>query len=63
MNSNLRGAGLPSRDVTITLDRHSGRGNVQVVQQPSSWNNYTAVIRIYDPAGGASFYDFSAFWN
>jgi hypothetical protein len=63
VNSNVRGGALPSRDVTVSLDRHSGRGNVQVVQQPSSWNNYTAVIRIHDPQGGASFYDFSAFWN
>lgn len=63
VNSNVRGNGLPSRAVTISIDRHSGRGNVQVVQQPSAWNNYTAVIRIYDPQGGASWYDFSAFWN
>lgn len=63
VNSSVRGNGLPARDLTITVDRHSGRGNVQVVQQPSAWNNFTAVIRIYDPQGGASFYDFSAFWN
>jgi len=63
VNSNIRGSGLPSRDVTVMLDRNSGRGSVQVVQQPSSWNGYTAVIRIYDPQGGASFYDFSAYWS
>jgi hypothetical protein len=63
VNSTVRGNGLPDRDLTISVDRHSGRGNVQVVQQPSAWNNYTAVIRIYDPQGGASFYDLSAYWN
>lgn len=63
VNSNIRGNGLPSHNVTVTLDRNSGRGSVQVVQQPSSWNGYTAVIRIYDPQGGASFYDFSAYWS
>ena len=63
VNSSVRGNGLPARDLTITVDRHSGRGNVQVVQQPSAWNNFTAVIRIDDPQGGASFYDLSAFWN
>jgi hypothetical protein len=63
VNSNIRGSGLPSRDVTLTLDRNAGRGSVQIIQQPSAWNGYTAVIRIYDPQGGASFYDFSAFWN
>lgn len=62
VNSNIRGSGLPSRDVTVTLDRNGGRGSVQVVQQPSSWNGYTAVIRIYDPQGGASYYDFTANW-
>jgi hypothetical protein len=63
VNSAVRGSGLPARDLTLTIDRHSGRGNVQVVQQPSAWNNYTAVIRIYDPQGGSSYYDFSAYWH
>lgn len=63
VNSNVRGNGLPARDLTIALDRHSGRGNIQVIQQPAAWNSYTAVIRISDPQGGASWYDFSAFWN
>ena len=63
VNSNIRGAGLPNRDLTVTIDRNSGRGSVQVVQQPAAWNNYTAVIRIYDPQGGASFYDFNAYCN
>jgi hypothetical protein len=63
VNSNIRGGGLPNRNLTVTIDRHTGRGNVQVTQQPSAWNNYTAVIRIFDPQGGSSYYDFSAYWN
>lgn len=63
VNSNLRGAGLPNRDVTVTVDYGGGRGNVQVVQQPTAWNGYTAVIRINDPQGGSSYYDISAYWN
>ncbi|WP_434479649.1 hypothetical protein [Gemmatimonas sp.] len=63
VNSNIRGSGLPSSDVTVTAERNVGCGSVQVVQQPAAWNGYTAVIRIYDPAGGASFYDLSAFWH
>jgi hypothetical protein len=59
----VRGAGLPNRDVTVTVDQESGRGRVQVVQHPTAWNGYTAVIRIYDPQGGSSYYDFSAYWN
>lgn len=63
VNSAFRGGGLPAREVMVTLDRHTGRGTVEVVQQPSAWNNYTAVIRIFDSRGGASFYDLTAFWN
>jgi hypothetical protein len=63
VNSNVRGAGLPNRDVTVTVDQNGGRGSVQVVQQPTAWNGYTAVIRIYDPQGGSSYYDLSAYWN
>ena len=63
VNSNVRGAGLPNRDVTVTVDQDGGRGSVQVVQQPTAWNGYTAVIRIYDPQGGSSYYDLSAYWN
>lgn len=63
VNSDIRGNGLPSRDVTVTVDKNTGRGSVQVVQQPVAWNGYTAVIRIHDPAGGARFYDLSAFWH
>lgn len=62
VNANIRGDGLPARGVTVGIDRHAGRGSIRVVQQPSAWNGYTAVIRIDDPSGGASFYDFSAFW-
>lgn len=62
VNANIRGDGLPARGVTVGIDRHAGRGSIRVVQQPSAWNGYTAVIRIDDPSGGTSFYDFSAFW-
>lgn len=62
VNANIRGDGLPSRAVNLSIDRHAGRGSIQVVQQPSAWNGYTAIIRIHDPSGGASFYDFSASW-
>lgn len=60
--TNIRGSGLPQRAVTVQIDQRAGRGAVDVVQQPSAWNGYTAVIRIYDPRGGAAFYDFSASW-
>ena len=63
VNSAVRGSGLPSRTVSVSIDRHQGRGSVQLVQQPAAWNDYTAVVRIHDPQGGASWYEFSVFWN
>ena len=44
--------GLPRNDVQVVVNNQSGRGSVSVVQQPSSYNNYTAVIRVYDPRPG-----------
>lgn len=43
----------------LTIAQASGRGSVQIVQQPSQWNGYTTVIRVRDPQGGSSWYDFS----
>jgi hypothetical protein len=62
VNHSVRGASLPQRDVQVSIERRSGRGEVRVVQQPSRRNGFTTVIRIFDPQGGASFYDVTAFW-
>ena len=59
----VRGRGLPNRNVRLYIDQHAGRGDIVVVQQPSAWNGYTAVIRIYDARSGAAFYDFTAYWD
>jgi len=63
VNANVRGGGLPNRNVNLRLDQRSGRGSIAVVQQPSSWNGYTAIIRINDSRSGAAYYDFSAYWE
>jgi hypothetical protein len=63
VNSNIRGGGLPNRNVNLRLDQRSGRGSISVVQQPSSWNGYTAIIRINDSRSGAAYYDFTAYWE
>jgi hypothetical protein len=44
--------GLPRNDVQVFVTDVNGRGSVSVVQQPSSYNGYTAVIRVYDPRPG-----------
>lgn len=50
--------GLPNRDVRLVIAQRQGRGTVYVAQQPSAYNNYTAVIRVRDPQGGYGYYDF-----
>ena len=55
--------GLPRNDVQVFVTDQTGRGTVSVVQQPSSWNNYTAVIRVYDPRSGYGAYSFDLGWR
>lgn len=51
------------RPVHVWLSDVQGRGTVQVVREPGPDNDYTAVIRIYDPQAGASSYSFNLHWN
>ena len=55
-------ASLPPRRVNVSLLNKKGRGEVFIEQQPSRENNYAAVIRIRDPKGGASDYEFELSW-
>lgn len=57
------GAPLPDRAAQVYVSANQGRGTVSVVQQPSEWNGYTAVIRVRDPQGGFGFYDFDVRWR
>lgn len=54
---------LPTRNVSVEVDKKRGRGDVQVVQQPSRSNDYTAVIEIRDRDGGAREYQIEVFWR
>ncbi len=54
--------GLPRESVRVQLVRADGRGTVRVVQQPTVWNLFTAVVRIEDPRSGASRYDLDVGW-
>lgn len=58
----VQGASLPKRDVRLELARTDGRGTIRIVQQPSVWNGYVAVIRIEDPRGGYGAYRLNARW-
>ncbi len=53
---------LPDRNLSVHVDKHQGRGQVDVIQQPSSWNGYTALIRVRDGRAGAGYYDFDVTW-
>lgn len=54
---------LPAQDGTLRIVREAGRGDVSVVQEPSSNNGYTAVIRITDNEGGADNYRITAYYT
>lgn len=53
---------LPSRRVTVRLTNKRGRGEIFIEQQPSRENDFTAIVRIRDPRGGASDYEFEITW-
>src|SRR5215211_4079284 len=53
---------LPNRRVTVRLTAQRGRGEIFIEQQPSRENDFTAVVRIRDPRGGASEYEFELQW-
>jgi hypothetical protein len=53
---------LPSRNVTVEVNKKSGRGTATVIQQPTRNNNYTAIIRVFDSGSGAREYDLDIFW-
>jgi hypothetical protein len=55
-------ASLPPRRATVTLTVKRSRGQVYIEQQPSRENDYATVIRIKDPRGGASDYEFEISW-
>lgn len=58
----MRGDGLPRRDLNLILGVSNGRGHVQVIQQPHRRNDYTAIVRITDRRSGYGVYDFSLAW-
>ena len=56
-------AALPTRNVTVGVNKRSGRGTVEVIQQPRRDNDYTAIIEIRDRDGGARDYQLEIFWQ
>ncbi len=56
-------APLPRSPVNLTIISANGRGTIQIIQQPSSANGYTTIVRIDDSSkGGDSRYEFTLKW-
>ena len=53
---------LPNRRVTVRLTQKRGRGEIFIEQQPTRDNDFTVIVRIKDPRGGASDYEFELAW-
>ncbi|HEX9005112.1 MAG TPA: hypothetical protein VGB07_34700 [Blastocatellia bacterium] len=53
---------LPNRQTSVTVRRLSGRGTVRLIEQPSPYNNYTAVIQIEDRESGSDRYQLEIDW-
>ena len=54
---------LPRADVTVSVNKLKGRGDVSVIQQPNQSNSYTAIIKIVDDKGGADDYEIEVDWR
>ena len=54
---------LPRADVTVSVRKRNGRGQVSVVQQPNQSNNYNAIVKIDDDKGGADDYEIEMEWK
>ncbi|RPI28963.1 MAG: hypothetical protein EHM61_03270 [Acidobacteria bacterium] len=53
---------LPRREVKLEVNKTEGRGSVDLVEEPSRRNDYSAVIRIRDNKGGTDRYEFELTW-
>ena len=55
--------GLPQQTGNLVVQRLEGRGDVDVIEQPSPRNGYTATLRIRDQRSGAARYRIVAYWE
>lgn len=61
ISSNISGY-LARRPGTVSVRKNRGRGSVNVLQQPSPENGFTAIVQIFDPEGGAADYEVEISW-
>jgi hypothetical protein len=56
-------AALPRTQGWVTVELRDGRGEVDVVQQPTRQNDYTLIVRIRDRSTGTGRYRIRAWWE
>jgi len=57
-------ATVPRAPVGVKLLSNSGRGSIQIVQEPAAANGYTTIVRLDDSAhGGTNLYQFTLRWS
>jgi hypothetical protein len=54
---------LPKDAVRVSVTKTEGRGSVAVAQQPAVENDFTSIVEITDPKGGAKEYQLEIFWE
>lgn len=54
---------LPASPVKVSITKTDGRGFVGVTQQPTEDNDFTSIVEITDPKGGAKEYQLEIFWQ
>lgn len=54
---------LPRRATNVSVRKIDGRGTATVIQQPSRFNNFEAVVQISDPRGGDDNYRIEISWH
>lgn len=59
---NINGS-LGRRATTVSARRTGGRGSVIVIQQPSRFNDFTAIVQVVDTRGGADDYRVEISWT
>jgi hypothetical protein len=55
-------APLPAGEIAVSLDEAEGRGEVRLLEQPRTRNDYSARVLIRDPQSGAGDYSFALSW-
>jgi len=53
---------FPTSGATVNVATKQGRSSATMIQQPSSENNYTAIIEINDSKGGDDEYLIDIYW-